>query len=637
MLQGFREGAGRWIAVIVLGLIAVSFVFWGIDFTTLGTTFAAKVNGREVSLIDFEREVQDQQNQYQEFYRTELTDELRENLKRNVLERLVRKQALLNRVQTSGYQISDERLTAFIRSVPAFQVDGKFSADVYRAQLLNQGLSPTGFESMQREQLELLELQEGFASSSFYMPNEFRRYIEVFNQRREIAYALFAVDALLEEVNLNEADIEAHYELNQDQYFSEESVDLEYVEVLRSSVAEEIDFTEEILEVYYEEEKYRFQTEEQRQARHILFSGEDDAELEARALQALARIEAGEDFLVLAGELSDDVGTKNQGGDLGWLGKGALVGPFEDALFAMEVGDVQGPVETDFGYHVIRLDNILLGDVQLFDAVREELISDYQSRQAEELFYDRATELADLSFEAFNELETVATRMDLPLKKISGFTRSESVAVFTFSEPVSQAAFSRDVLELGENSVLLELADDHVLVLRVNAHYPSSQQAFEEVRIAVEEELARVWAEAEALVRATSLMALLDEGADGQVLAEEQDGSWQEATWVERTALDVPTEILTASFRLDKPRGTPIIEHVAMANGDQALLVLSAVEAGQPESILRERRDQRLVQLAQQTGMYEFSGYAAELREKATVRIPEEIFDPSFYSPLSGF
>ena len=346
---------------------------------------------------------------------------------------------------------------------------------------------------------------------------------------------------------------------------------------------------------------------------------------------ALMRIEAGEDFLKLADELSDDVGTNNQGGDLGWLGKGALEGPFEDALFIMEVGDTQGPIKTDFGYHVIRLDDIVFGDVQPFEAAKEELAVDYQNREAEELFYSLATELADLSFAAFDELETVSTQMNLPLKEVSNFKRSENASVFSFSEPVLQAAFSREVLELGENSALVELADDHVLILRVDAHYPSVQQPYEEVRAEIEEELARVQAEAEAFERVTSLTTLLREGGEGQVFTEEQNGNWRETVWVERTTTEIPTEILAASFRLEKPRGARVFEHVAMINGDQALLVLSTVEAGQPESVPREQRDQRLAQVAQQTGMYEFSGYASELRETATVRIPEEIFDPAFY------
>ena len=637
MLQGFREGAGRWIAIAVLGLIAISFIFWGIDFTSLGTTFAAKVNGREVSLIDFEREVQNQQNQYQELYRAELTDELREELRRNVLERLIRQQALLDRIRTLGYQISDDRLTAFIRTIPAFQVNGEFSIDLYRSQLLNQGLSPSGFEFLQREQLELLELQQGILNSSFYMPNEFRRYLEVFNQRREIEYALFEVDSLLEGALVNEADIEAYYALNKNLYLSEESVDLQYIEVLGSAIAEGVEYSTETLEAYYEEEKYRFQSEEQRRARHILFANGGDAELEARAQASLVRIEAGEDFLELADEISDDVGTNNQGGDLGWLGRGALEGPFEDTLFAMEVDDIRGPIKTDFGYHIIRLDDIVLGDVRPFEVVKEELTIDYQNREAEELFYSLATELADLSFAAFDELETVSTQMNLPLKEVSDFKRSESASVFSFSEPVLQAAFSREVLEFGENSALVELADNHVLILRVNAHYPSAQQPYEKVRAEIEEELARAQAEAEAFEHVTSLRTLLREGAEGQTFTEEQKGSWRETVWVERTTTEIPAEILEASFRLEKPRGARVFEHVAMTNGDQALLVLSAVEAGEPESIPREQRDQRLTQAAQQAGMYEFSGYASELRETATVRIPEEIFDPAFYSPLGGF
>ena len=512
MLQRIREGVGRWVAAIILGLIAVAFIFWGVDPTIMGTTFAARVNGEEVALADFERALQIQQSQYQELYRVEISDDLQRELRLSVLERLIRNRALSQRVQSEGYRISDERLAEAIRSRSDFQVDGQFSMDVYRAQLLYQGISPSLFEEQQREQLALLELQNGIGTSAFYTPSELARYVELYYQERELSYALFEADSFRDQIELDEAEILTYYEDNKARFYSEESVDLEYIEVLRADIAAGIEVTEDILRDYYEQEQYRFQTDEERRARHILInSPAEDPEAEARATQIFGRLEAGEEFEALAAELSEDAGTSNQGGDLGWVSRGLLVGPFEDTLFAMEIGDVQGPVRTDFGYHIIRLDEIREGDVQTFESVREELAGDYQNGRAEELFYDQANGLADRAFDAFDELASVATDMELALQTFDGFTRTGSVSPFETSAPVVQVAFSPEVLEQRENSGLVEVTEDHVLVLRVADHHPPTEQPLQAVRADIEEELIQAAAEALADTAAGEFLAQMME------------------------------------------------------------------------------------------------------------------------------
>src|SRR5688572_5687738 len=150
MLQRIHDSFAKWLVVLVLGLIAFSFIFWGVDFGLGGvTTFAAKVNGEDVPLVEFDRALQDRQNQYQQIYRTELPEEVRRDLRRSVVEELVRNTALKQRVEEQGYRASDERVTQSIRDIAAFQVDGQFSLDVYRGLLANQGLAPTGFEELQ--------------------------------------------------------------------------------------------------------------------------------------------------------------------------------------------------------------------------------------------------------------------------------------------------------------------------------------------------------------------------------------------------------------------------------------------------------------------------------------------------------
>ena len=378
MLQKIREGVGRWIAGVILGMIAIAFIFWGVDPSITGGVFAAKVNGEDVSLVDFERAYQAQQAQYQDLYRVQMSPDIQREMRLSALEGLIRNLALLQRVQSEGYRVSDDRLIEEVRLRPEFQVGGEFSLDLLRSRLITEGISEEFFLDLQREQIALMELQNGVARSVFVTPTEFARYIQLYQQERELAYTTFKADNFRDQVELDESEILSYYENNLEQFYSEESVDLEYIEILRSDIATDIEVTDEILQSYYEDEQYRFETEEERRARHILInSPQDDPEAEARALEILSRLESGEQFEVLAAELSEDAGTSGQGGDLGWVSRGLLLGSFEDTLYDMELGEVQGPIKTNFGYHIIRFDEMRAGEVQSFDVLRDQLVVDY--------------------------------------------------------------------------------------------------------------------------------------------------------------------------------------------------------------------------------------------------------------------
>ena len=672
MLQSIREGVGRWVAGIILALIAVAFIFWGVDPTIMGTTFAAKVNGEDISLVEFDRSLQNQQSQYQELYRVELTDELQRALRLSVIEDLIQGEALSQRVASEGYRVSDSRLAQAIRTMPEFQVGGDFSMDVYRSQLMFSGLSPTAFEEQQREQLGLIDLQSGIGVSAFYTPAEFARYIELFEQEREVAYALFPADAFLDRVEIDEAQVLAHYDANMDRFFSEESVDIEYLEFTRADFTGDIEVNDEILEVFYEQEQFRYQTDEDRRPRHILIGSiEEDPEAEARAMDVLARLDAGEAFEDLAAEVSEDPGTSGQGGDLGWLSRGT--GAFQDAVFDMEPGEVRGPVKSEFGYHVIRLDEIREGEIRTFEAVRDELEVEYRDVRAEELFFDAAQELDALAFDAFDELASVASDMDLPLKTFEGLTRTGTSSPFPVADPVIQTAFSAEVLELGENSRVIEILEDHVAVLRVTAHNEPREQPLEAVRTEIEAELARSAAEelagaaaAEFLTRSASLPvadssdAVAGDGADSgdaaaeqaspdevasvqeaeqeavpearselAVLAGELGGSWTERAWLRRTDTGVPLDILTSVFNARPDgEGAEVRERVPLANGDEAVVLMTAVRPGSADRLTRDELQARLTALSQATAGFELAGYAQHVRDQASVRIPDEVLDP---------
>jgi len=635
MLQRLHDSAGRWIALLLLGLVSVGFIFWGVDFGLTGiATFAAKVNGEDLSLTDFDRELQNRQNQYQQLYRTELSEDMRRQMRLAVIEDMVREAALKQRVTEQGYRASNQRVTDSILAVAAFQIDGQFNLDVYRGLLANQGLTPAAFEALQRESLEVADLQSGIADSTFLTPAEFRRYIELYNQRREVAYALFDTMAFAANLTIDDAAIAARYDANQVSYQTSETVDLEYVELALADIAATVELSEEELRAAYEEERERFQTAEERRARHILLEVADAQEDAVRATaEGIAqRLRNGEDFAALASELSTDAGTKNQGGDLGWIGRGVLVGPFEDALFAMQVAEISAPVRSEFGYHIIRLDEVRAGDLQSFEAVRDELAAETRARRAEAEFYDRANQLGDSAFDAYNELATVATAMQLPIKTLQGFPRSGDPNAFSNGAAVVQAAFAEEVVDSGRNSELIELADDHVLVLRVTAHHLPQTKPLDQVRDQIRAELTAERAQQLAEEAATAFLAEIEQSGDPAVLAAARSGTWYPAAWVERTDSAVPTEVLSAAFGLAKPAADAVLrERVALANGSHVVVVLTKVEAGEPASMTQAERDQRQKQLADQSARAELTSYAGSVREQATVRIPPEILEPPVY------
>jgi len=668
MLQTLREGTGRWAAVGILGFIAITFIFFGnFDFGFSGTTFAAKVNGEDVPLLEFEREYQRAQNEYQRLYPVELTDDLRRELRRSVVERMALGRALEQRARETGYRISDERLSESIRATQAFQAGGQFSADTYRLRLAAEGLTPPGYEALHRRELELLELQEGIASSTFWTPAEFRRYIEIFNERRELAYALFTADGFLAEVEIGDADVAAHYAANGALYMSPETVDLEYIELDQAAIAATVTVTDRALEEYFNEQRERFETAEERRARHILVTveGGDTAAAEAEAAAIRARVDAGEDFAALATELSDDPGTQAQGGDLGWIARDQLAGPFEDALFALSAGEVAGPVQTDFGYHVIKLDEVRAGAAPTLAEVRDQLAAEYQTREAEDLFYEQANRLEELAFDAYDELASVATALGVPLETVTGYPRSGNPELFANNAPVVQAAFDEELIASGNNSRLIELTDDRelgddrVIVLRVTAHHPPVPLPLESVAEDIREDLARAAAEELANAAATAFLADLESpvgassardlppvgassardspavGAasarDLQSAAEARGGTWYASRSVERTDAQVPTETLAAAFAVRPPLPAGGIRQVVpMASGDTTVFLLTAVMPGDPATVPLEQRDRQQVELANEAALSEMTGYAADVRDRATIRIPDEVLNPQF-------
>jgi len=635
MLQKIRDKISGWFAAVFLGAIAVVFVFWGIRFEGSVTSAAAKVNGQSIPVETIRRAWQERQTELAQRIRDELPPELVKSEQKKLLDEFIAREVIVQRAHESGYRIGDAELAETLRQIPALQVDGKFSRDRYAALLRQQGRSEPEFEREFRRDLETNQLRNAIAVSAFVTPGEMKRRLELEGETREVSYAVVPAAKFAGQVNVTPEAVAAYYAKHKTEYMTPETVSLQYLKLDLADLAANVQVTEEGLRKYYEDNAARNEAPEQRKASHILIeSGSDDAAAKKKAEAIAARVKAGEDFAKLARENSDDPGSKDAGGDLGWATREAYVKEFSDALFAMQKGEIRGPVHTQFGYHIIRLDDIQTPHVRSFEEVRGELEPEYRKEQAQSAFYEKSQQLADESFAALSELASVAKKLGMKVQTIDSFTRQGGGALGS-ERKVIDAAFSEPVLQERQNSAPVEIANDSVVVLRVTDYKPSHERPLEEVRDQVVQSLTL---EAERQAAADAARAMAQRVNAGEPFATVTAAAGVQPTAAQPLtrigavnaadmAAPIAPEMLKAIFQAPRPSptGKPSAGTATLASGDQAVFVISAVHPGDAPKQMAAQPD--LAQrTAQQTAAVEVDAYTADLQRTAKIKRNDKVF-----------
>ncbi|MDZ7644069.1 MAG: SurA N-terminal domain-containing protein [Woeseiaceae bacterium] len=466
MLQNIRDRFTGGFAIAILALLCVPFVFFGINYDFTGSNSVAEVNGEEIPMVAFDNAYRQQLANYSEM--GELPDQLRALLKESVLNNLVWDAAVQQYLAEANYRISDEMITRAIHNAPQFQVDGQFSRDNYYAWLAERGLQAPVFEANQRFGLRENQLQRGIGATAFVTPAEYRRYLNLYREQREVSIATFDIDAIAETVEVSDEDVQTYYDERPEQFLSPESVDFRYLELRRDELRAQVDLTEEEIQAYYEEASGRFLQDEQRRARHILIPfGDDEAAAREQATAIAERARAGEPFADLARDYSADSGTADEGGDLGMMLHSQMDDALGDAVFSMRQGEIAGPVRSDFGFHVVKLEEVREGGPLPLAQVRAELERELRAEKAADLWADAERALSDALFDADN-IEGMAAETGLPVKQATGFTRSggepfgsNQAAIDTiFSDAVLEERRISDIIELDANrSVAVQVTD----------------------------------------------------------------------------------------------------------------------------------------------------------------------------------
>lgn len=632
MLQTIHDKLRGIFAIVILVALGVVFIFWGVE-VRIGSFSAARgieVNGQEVDVDNVLRSYREQLSRYETaFAAAGVPEEMRKSLKTQVLEQAVRTELIRQRTKKLRFEGSDAAVLAEIRKIPAFQVGGQFSADAYHAALRSIGLSVTQFEAEQRQSAIAAQLDRGIASSTFVLPAEFGRQIALRHEGRELAWVVLPATAFTGSITQDETALRAWYEARKSRFMTEEQATVAYVELNIEALAATAAVDEAMLREYYESNKARYTTPGRRHARHILIeSGADDAAAEARAKAAYDRARAGADFAALARELSDDAGSKDSGGDLGWAQRGDFVAAFGDAVWSMKPGEIHAPVKTEFGWHVIRLEEVSPETTRSFDEVRAELEPELRRSEVENAFGDRQEEMNTLAFESAGDLEAVATKLKLPIRRIEHFTRDGDSGLG--KEPVLiDAVFAPEVLA-GRELRTVELGTGRVIALGVVAHQPAAPRPFEEVRAQVAEAARLEQAQKIATDRATAVVAELGAGAawESTTRAWHSGGATptDQPRLVRRGDAQVPGEVAIAAFRAPVPQGKPQFGAVQLASGDSAIWKLSAVRTGTVATLSADElaREQDLAR--QRAGYGDAALYVASMRANADVDVNPQLF-----------
>ncbi len=633
MLQTLHDKITGWVAGIVIGMIAVTFIFWGIDVGFGAAGYAAKVKtdaipfwrpGTRIPLEEVSRAYQNQLVRLTQAYGADVPPDQRAELQEELLESFIRNEVLNQHITALGYRVSDAEVLKSYEEIPQFQLDGKFSNEVATRVLQSQGISPAAFEADQRRELQVSQLQNGVAVSAFITPQELARTQALLGEQREVAWIVLPAGRYAAQAVPDDAAVTAYYEQNKARFMTPETLTLKYVELQLSDLMPTVSVTEEALQSFYESVKDRYVEAEKRRGRHILVqvgNDSEDAAARAKADELLAKVNSGADFAKLARESSQDAGSAAQGGDLGWAERNFFVGPFADAMFSMQVGEVRGPVRTQFGYHIIRLDEVNAEKQKTFAEARAELEDEYRRVEAEKLFGERQEQLADKAFESHDNLDAVATALGLTEQQVTGFTRAEGGGPFGDRPETIEAAFSEDVRN-GQNSQPIELEPGHVVVLRVADRQDAARKPLEEVR---EEIVALVRKQrGEEMARKAGLEAVekLQTKATtwNQAVAEHRVDA-QGPKWVARTDGSLPVELRNALFAAPKPKANTQEPHflaVALGTGDFAVLTLTGARV----DTAVETPEQRQARLRQTTGRIangEVIGYITQLRSRADV------------------
>jgi peptidyl-prolyl cis-trans isomerase D len=622
----------RWLQIALLVLIVPPFALFGIDFYFRNTDAGgslARIGDTRISEVEYSQALRQAQEKMREMMRDNPDPSLLNSpqLKESVLNELIERKVTLLHAAKAGMTVSEAELQRMIAGVDAFHdQSGKFSRERYRQLLQGQGLTPTTFENQVRANV-MLEQVRGIYSGSAFIPDSVAdRLLKIREQEREVSQVVFSPADYRKEVKISDAQAEKYYTEHKGEFLVPERVKVEFVVLSLEAYQRNVQVSDEEIKKFYLENQSRFQTPEERRASHILIpaaataSPEEKAKAKALADDLFKQVKANpKKFGELAAKFSKDPGSAEKGGDLGFFGRGLMVKPFDEAAFSMKVGDIAGPVETQYGYHVIRLDAIKATQSTPLEAVKPQIEAELRKPKVARAFAEAADNFNNLVYEQFDSLQPAVDALKLTLQKSDWVSRAGgNPNPLLNNDKLLAALFSDEVLKNKHNTSAIEVQPNMLLAARVIEHKPSEGLPLDHVR----KDIVRHLADQEATQRAEKEgRAALDKLKKGEPVALPWSAA-QTVTLQKRQGLH--PEAAQSVFGADTAK-LPAYAGVPVSQGRFAIYRISKVKDVTVTN--PEQRKALAKQLTQMIGQEQYIAYLASLRERADVKVDKKKLD----------
>ena len=630
MLSAIREKATGWIAWIIVILISIPFALWGVNSYFEGATqiVIAVANGVEIEQSDYQRALAQKQRQLVQLAGRDLGTEYLDSpvFKRQVVDSMIDEALAREFSRDRGFRISDNQLNRFIRTTEAFHTNGQFDNERYERLIGNAGLSVQGFQAQQRQQLTTDQMRISLAETAFVSQTELNYALKLLNQKRSAVYAILLLEHFLEGVKITDEDISNEFDAKRSVYFEPPQARVAYVELSVERLAAAIKIDDSAVKKHYDDAPRRYSKPGSRSASHILLPLAAGAAAEeavrAKAARLVSEARGGADFAELARTYSKDAGSATRGGDLGVIQKGAMVPPFEKAVFALSAGEISEPVKTEFGYHVIKVTRVSKTEAIPFEEVREDIATALRRRGGEAEFVQLAEQLGNIAFEQPDSLEPLTDQLGLAIQTSDWFSGAMGTGIAA-NPKVRKAAFSDEVLVDGLNSGVIEIDPDTLIVFRKLEHRERRPMLLEEVSDQIKT----------TLENRQAMLAL--EQAGNAILTALTDGTpWAELLGryglveaslpaaVEEITDPQEQAIAVKVFAAPHPgAGAPVFGGGQISPEVFAIYRLDAVTMGDPSAVEQEEREQVRTAILRRQGDLLFDGFRADLRKAADVKI----------------
>lgn len=628
MLAQMRKNVGSWIIKLLLGGIVVVFVFWGVGPEQQNpNTTVASVDGKPIGYMEYSRAyqnlVENMRRQFGGNFNEEMIQAL--NLKEQAVNQLVDRRVILNAADKMGFIVSDEELATSINAIPAFQTDGGFSTRAYQQVLSRMGLTPEVFEASQREDLMIQKVSDFITRTVNVSDREAVAWYQWENTTVDIEYLLLD-PTHYDEVTVNEAELRQYFETNGNRYKTAPQIKVRYLGFRTADYKSRVKIGDDEVKTYYEENQAEFFSPETVEARHILVAVDKDADaetVEAARLKAAdihARVVNGEDFGELAKQLSEGP-SKDQGGYLGTFGRGRMVKPFEDAAFALQTGDISEPVRTDFGWHIIKVEQHKAAETLTLEASRDRIRGRLSDQKARALALEDAESAYDTSYGG-DDLLTAAERYGVTVQTTGALARSDAIPGLTDSRKFMETGFSLETMAISEVQDL----GDGFYIIQILEKYPARIPAFADVQARITQDLKeeKQWQQAEA-----EALEMLQAARGGMSLAEvgkSKGISPQTTGWFKRRdpvpGIGSAPAVAAAAFNLSSEKPFP----EEPVRGEKGILVIRFLDQLVPDARSGEGQlDSIMTQLRQRKQREVYGNWMAEARRQTDIEIDRDL------------